>query len=416
MFLTREERNAVYAAMETAFPDRHNLERFVDFELEEKLDHIGAANGSVPRGIWEVLKWAEKDPSNMAKLLQARPTKLPALGAALEQAQRTWTARNLPTPPTASRPAWNLVFLVFLLAAPPLWAFWFTDSWAWVALAAVLLGLGAFSFLWASPRLLYARIPGAALETLRLWCWRAPLRNWWGIGLCFVLLFVELGVFSDFGAVQVTNLQPGADRTSGVKVWIHKPGEARQGASWLAPQAALTSLRRAGLFSSSPYVVKVSGFPEKEIEVGAWGVRSVQIPDDLLRPVLLIACDETLSKTAINFPEDFQFLLTVDGREYRVDFKGSPVLIGCKNDLELPSYTTVALERMAMDAAVRDKLLARPVSLTPDGLPLRAGGGSVQVELLLKGEGVSVSRKTPVDYVQPGSYRQMVKLVVIYAR
>jgi len=256
-------------------------------------------------------------------------------------------------------------FLALLLLAGIFapWSVFFARSWVMLVTLVTLVALALLA--WFS-------VP-------RRWSKRL-LGNCWGSAVCCILVVLELAILSSFGCVRVTNLQLPGDQEL---VWIYPRGGAKGEARHLGSKATLIVPCHTGLFSSSPYVVKFSGFPGKEVQVGAWHVEPIQVPHDLLRPVVLIAFDETLVLLAVRSPDPtLQLRVQIDGQEYRIPFTGNSVLVGCENDLELPSHILRQLGQSA-EEEVRSRLTG-PASL-PGGPLLNPQGGTVRAEVFWGG-------------------------------
>jgi hypothetical protein len=148
-----------------------------------------------------------------------------------------------------------------------------------------------------------------------------------------------------FGTVQIEPLQQTVDR----QVWIQPvQGDGRY--DWnrerdfdrLSVGGTLRALRFSG-WSGARYLVKVSGYPAKEVQLRSWQRSDLFLTSSFRRPVVLLRPGRELGDVLVKNPMRLE--VVVSGVTNAIDFNGNAIWIGCDDDVQVPAEMVEGWER-----------------------------------------------------------------------
>jgi hypothetical protein len=319
----------------------------------------------------------------------------------------------LPGPPPKSWVVRNVVTLVVVGVLVSAWLIRFTD---WFETAAGLLALGGvLSWLAFVSRAipedrlkhLQEQLAAPVLESARTWkvC----------LGVLGTLLVVSLFV----GSLQVEGGKSGFD----ARVQVYRPGADRQAvdSDYLPANGRVRSLWWVWPWSSRDLSVKATDLPEGTVRVRPtcwpwWGPTMCVAPNDLYRPVVLLAAHPSLVNEADKSKDAFRLFVTVGDQQYETSFDGHSLWIGCRSgDFEVPAEVRLRPEwKKGQDDPTAGALILSPQDRKPPDLPDTVASPDTVQARLQRSEGGRVTFVTKTYQLrlrQPAAVADIVQLL-----
>jgi hypothetical protein len=282
---------------------------------------------------------------------------------------------NLKRPNAPAYFAANLVLLVVVGVAALTWILDFTDWFP--AVGGVFALGGALSWLAFVSRLLKEE----RLKELQDWADHAIFDN-----RRTRLAVVVTGIAGLVGACFVGTLELQSESGASVPRTV----SVRRAPQPVPSKTTLSGTLRLPYLTSwavpSRLYVKVSGYPEVEATVRPWSRTTLTVPDQFLRPVVVLKPDKDVLQMLVNNPRDL-VVRVVSGpppAEHTVPgYHGETIWVGCDEDVDVPAQ---ALEAWKSELAIREQgqllhLWSHPRALTGGPAVLNAGD-RLSVEVL----------------------------------
>jgi hypothetical protein len=217
-------------------------------------------------------------------------------------------------------------FLFVVLGALFLgWCYRYTD---WIAVVGGFLSLaGMLSWL----AFILKIIPEKRMGEFQTWADAALFNSKGAKWLVLALLLGGLIAASLLGAVEVTWPAGEGSRS----VWMHRRGTSAGDAVSLMPGGSARSLFFTFWYPRASVRIKVSGFPDRIVDISPWQRQELRLPDSFYRPVVLFRPTVDLLNMLRNEP--MRLSVKVDSQPWTIpDYDGHSLWIGCDADVEVP--------------------------------------------------------------------------------
>jgi hypothetical protein len=224
----------------------------------------------------------------------------------------------------------NLFFanLLLILGFGVLASWWLLRYTDWFPAIGGLLALGG-AFSWVA--LISKILSKDRLDALQRAVDDNILNREWTRRICLLLNLSGLVCASFLGSIQVDSVLESSDRA----VWVSRPGTAKIDPMQLQPGGHIRKVITTSWWSPAVLTVKVSGYPDKQVEVSPWGRSRIYVPTSLFRPVVLIR--PTIDLMDVIHSNPMKLVIRIGNISQAVDFDGRPIWLGCDAEVEIPS-------------------------------------------------------------------------------
>jgi len=241
----------------------------------------------------------------------------------------------------------NLVMIVLLGVAVSGWFLHFTD---WFPELGGLLALGGVAS-WLA--FVLKVLSEERIKSFQMWADRVVLGHK-RTTVIVILIAGGLVLLSTVrGTIAVSSLYDSGDRA----VWIFPMGTEKGEPIQLPPGGSIKRSLFTGFHLQSSYVVKVSGYPDRVVQMASWRTSPVYVPSSLLRPTVVLLPAPELIQSARNPDAHMKVSVSIESkalhtkRELNGDFDGHALWVSCDEDLQVPA---------AVQSVWRAKLAASP--------------------------------------------------------
>jgi hypothetical protein len=185
--------------------------------------------------------------------------------------------------------------------------------------------------------------------------------------------------FSFFGSVQVESYGNEPE----FEVNFRKSTESKLDVQRLLPGGKVRSIWFTSFWRSPSVLVKVAGFPDREVNINPWRRVDLRAPGSFTRPVLLLRLSEALIQMTRN--NAMSLVVRSDSANAKTDLTGSSVWIGCSEDVAVPERVKDLWRTETANARIF-YLWSNPVSIQGCERAMQPGS-KIRVALLMKEDG-----------------------------
>jgi len=270
------------------------------------------------------------------------------------------------------------------------WTAYFTDA---LPAVANLLGLGGV-FAWIA--FVAGFVEEERKKGLRDWL-DAVLSGWrcfWTLAIAALALTT---VSALYGGVKLESRELGANR------WVaFFDGERKVAEVKLPAGGAVKKRFFTGLFGERSLRVETQGLPGRTVAVGSWRRVRLELPDDLLRRLVLVLPTHKVVRHALRYPSKLRIYRNGALLKEFNDYHGQAVWIGSGADTPVPKNILDAWKIQMLVGGVEPTVLdgsvsqwQRPLAAAPLSEPTQ--GDVFRVALVGRDEGNDSEKNRPAE-------------------